>query len=251
MSAEKKPPAASGKESRWLHRLRPRRRGSLEAARCVDRSDLLASTYTFADTQSLIDFIVQKQPREEYARYGNPNEKTVERKLAVLEGAEAAVLYASGMTAIAGLLLAKLRAGDEIVLFDECYHAHPRDFCLQELSRFGIATRLVPTGDYEPLGSGHLAGHAAAVQRIAHQSAPERDRPGAIRRHRPAARRRDGDRRHAGHALQRPAAGVRHRLRAALLHEVPRRAQRSAGRRRRRLGGETGAAAEVPRLWPA
>ena len=38
-------------------------------------------------------------------RYGNPVGKTVERKLAVLERGEEAVLYASGMTAIAGLLL--------------------------------------------------------------------------------------------------------------------------------------------------
>ena len=39
-----------------------------------------ASTYTFADTQSVIDFIEQKQPREEYGRYGNPSEKVVERQ---------------------------------------------------------------------------------------------------------------------------------------------------------------------------
>jgi cystathionine gamma-synthase len=108
------------------------------------------STYTFADTQSLIDFIVKKQPREEYARYGNPTEKTVERKLAALEGAEAGLLYSSGMTAFAGLILAKLGCGDEIILFDECY-VRTRDFCLQELSRFGIVTRLVPAGDYAQL----------------------------------------------------------------------------------------------------
>src|ERR1035438_4627145 len=109
-----------------------------------------SATYTFANTQSLIDFIVGKLPREEYARYGNPNERTVERKLAALEGAEAAVLYSSGMTAFAGLFFGKLSAGDEIVLFDECY-IRTRDFCLQELPRFGITTRLVPTGDYEKL----------------------------------------------------------------------------------------------------
>src|SRR5262245_903980 len=39
-----------------------------------------ASTYTFASTQAVIDFIEQKQPREEYGRYGNPGEKVVERK---------------------------------------------------------------------------------------------------------------------------------------------------------------------------
>ncbi len=31
------------------------------------------SAYTFPDTQSIIDFIEEKQPREEYGRYGNPN----------------------------------------------------------------------------------------------------------------------------------------------------------------------------------
>ncbi len=51
------------------------------------------ATYTFADTQSVIDFVEQKQPREEYGRYGNPSEKVAERKLAALEGGEAAVLY--------------------------------------------------------------------------------------------------------------------------------------------------------------
>jgi cystathionine gamma-synthase len=110
----------------------------------------LTTTYSFNDTQSLVDFIVEKQPREEYARYGNPTEKTVERKLAALEGAEDAVLYSAGMTAIAGLLLNTLKTGDEIVLVDECY-LRTRDFCLQELSRFGITTRLVPACDYEAL----------------------------------------------------------------------------------------------------
>jgi cystathionine gamma-synthase len=109
-----------------------------------------ASTYAFSDTQALIDFIVQKQPREEYARYGNPTGKTVERKLAVLEGAEAAVLYATGMAAVSGLLLARLSAGDELVIFDELYQ-RTREFCQNELSRFGIVTRIVPTGDFRQL----------------------------------------------------------------------------------------------------
>jgi cystathionine gamma-synthase len=109
-----------------------------------------ASTYAFSNTQALVDFIVQKQPREEYARYGNPTEKTVERKLAILEGAEAAVLYATGMAAVSGLLLARLSAGDELVIFHELYQ-RTREFCENELSRFGIATRIVPTGDFDLL----------------------------------------------------------------------------------------------------
>ena len=35
-----------------------------------------ASTYTFASTQAVIDFLEQKQPREEYGRYGNPERES-------------------------------------------------------------------------------------------------------------------------------------------------------------------------------
>jgi cystathionine gamma-synthase len=109
-----------------------------------------AATYTFRDTQSVIDFIVQQQPREEYGRYGNPTERVVERKLAELEGGEMAVLFSTGMSALVGLLMAKLNAGDEIIFFDECYH-RSREFCSKHLSRFGVLTRQVPACDYEAM----------------------------------------------------------------------------------------------------
>ncbi len=106
-----------------------------------------SSTFTFESTQSIIDYIQQKQDREEYGRYGNPNEKVVERKLAALDSAEDAIIYSSGMAAIVGLLIAKLSAGDEIVIFDQCYH-RSREFCAKHLSRFGIVTHQVETGNY-------------------------------------------------------------------------------------------------------
>ncbi len=109
-----------------------------------------SSTYTFPNTQSVVEFIEQKLPREEYGRYGNPGEKVVERKLAALEGGEEALLYASGMAAIVGLLMARLNAGDEVVFFDECYH-RSREFCSKHLSRFGVVTRQVPACDYEAM----------------------------------------------------------------------------------------------------
>jgi cystathionine gamma-synthase len=106
-----------------------------------------SSTYTFEDTQSVIDYIEQNQQREEYGRYGNPGERVAERKLAALEGGEEAVLFSSGMAAIVGLLMARLNAGDEVIFFDECYH-RSREFCDKHLSRFGVATRQVRACDY-------------------------------------------------------------------------------------------------------
>jgi cystathionine gamma-synthase len=109
-----------------------------------------AATFTFPDTKSVIDYIEQQQPREEYGRYGNPGERVAERKLAELEGAEMGVLFSTGMAAIVGLLMAKLNAGDEIIFFDECYH-RSREFCAKHLSRFGVITRQVPACDYEAM----------------------------------------------------------------------------------------------------
>ncbi len=111
---------------------------------------VMASTFTFGDTQSIIDFIEQQQDRGEYGRYGVPGEKVVEKKLAALEGAESAVLFSSGMAALVGLLNALLRSGDEIIFTDECYH-RSRQYCREYLSRFGVVTHVVKTGDYQAI----------------------------------------------------------------------------------------------------
>ena len=109
-----------------------------------------AATYTFESTADLLKFVDGHEIREEYGRYGNPNERSVEAKLAALEGAEDAILYSSGMAAIVGLLMSRLNAGDEIVFFDQCYH-RSREFCAKHLSRFGVVTRQVPTGDFDAM----------------------------------------------------------------------------------------------------
>jgi cystathionine gamma-synthase len=121
-----------------------------KAGDAVTDAIFCTSTYTFADSQAVLDYLEKQQPREEYGRYGNPNERVVERKLAELEGGESAILFSSGMAALVTLVMAKLSGGDEIVFFDECYH-RSREFCLKHLSRFGVTTRIVKTNDYEAL----------------------------------------------------------------------------------------------------
>jgi cystathionine gamma-synthase len=76
----------------------------------------------------------------------------LERKLAAMEGGEDAILYATGMSAIVGLLMTKLNAGDEVIFFDECYH-RSREFCVKHLSRFGVVTREVRACDYDAMES--------------------------------------------------------------------------------------------------
>jgi cystathionine gamma-synthase len=150
MSDERQPPevprAGSGPSTVAVHAGEDRQK----FGHAMTEPIFCSSTYTFADTQAVIDFIEQKLPREEYGRYGNPIEKVVERKLAALEGGEAALLFATGMSAIVGLLMAKLNAGDEVIFFDECYH-RSREFCSKHLSRFGVTTRQVPACDYQAM----------------------------------------------------------------------------------------------------
>ncbi|MBZ0292269.1 MAG: aminotransferase class I/II-fold pyridoxal phosphate-dependent enzyme [Anaerolineae bacterium] len=113
------------------------------------------ATYTFENTQALIDFMESKtwgdgSEREEYGRYGNPTIAAVERKLAALDNGEDAVLYASGMNAVTSLLLSVLPAGAHIVMTNDCYR-RTRQFCQTFLQRFGIETTVVPVGDYDAL----------------------------------------------------------------------------------------------------
>lgn len=113
------------------------------------------ATYTFSDTQELIDYMERKtwgdgDDREEYGRYGNPTVAAVERKLAALDGGEDAVLYASGMSAVTSLLLSVLPADAHIVMTDDCYR-RTRQFCQTFLKRLGIETTVVPMGDYAAL----------------------------------------------------------------------------------------------------
>ena len=43
-----------------------------------------ASTFTFESTDDLLRYVNGEEHREEYARYGNPNERSVEAKIAAL-----------------------------------------------------------------------------------------------------------------------------------------------------------------------
>ncbi len=143
---EATPVAGQGVSTRCVHAGEQRRKpeGSITAP------IFTAATFTFESTDELLGYVEGRHRREEYGRYGNPNERSVEGKLAALEGAEDAVLYSSGMAAIVGVLMSRLAAGDEIVFFDQCYH-RSREFCSKHLARFGVVTHQVPTGDFDAM----------------------------------------------------------------------------------------------------
>lgn len=108
------------------------------------------STFTFDDTEDLIAYKEAANGRIEYGRYGNPTVMTAERKLAELDGGEAALLFSSGMAAITITLLTILSSGDHLVVTDDCYR-RSRQLVHEFLPRFGIETSQAPMGDYEAL----------------------------------------------------------------------------------------------------
>ena len=81
-----------------------------------------------------------------YSRYGNPTVKAAEDKVAALEGADAAVLTASGMSATLIAALAACKAGDEIVSMLDIYGGTVKLF-ETVLSRCGIKAIFVPYQD--------------------------------------------------------------------------------------------------------
>jgi len=78
-----------------------------------------------------------------YQRYGNaPNHVMVEERIAALEGAEDAVVLASGMAAMACAVISVVAAGDHVVATDAIYGG-TRALLERELPRFGIETTFV------------------------------------------------------------------------------------------------------------
>ncbi|MBM4113906.1 MAG: PLP-dependent transferase [Phycisphaerae bacterium] len=78
-----------------------------------------------------------------YTRYGNtPNLERVQKRLAMLEGAEAALVLASGMGATACAMLALLRPGDHLLASNSIYGGTFR-LLTEEFTRHGIDVTLV------------------------------------------------------------------------------------------------------------
>ncbi len=105
------------------------------------------STYVFHDAKDIKDYTSGKKYRYEYLRYGNPTVDVAEKKLAALDGAEAALLFASGMNAITTTLLCFLKTGDHVVFTSDVYKK-TLQFIKDDLKRFGIeSTMVAPTAD--------------------------------------------------------------------------------------------------------
>ena len=104
------------------------------------------STYVFRDSGAVKAFVAGENRQIDYGRYGNPTQHVAECKLAELEGAEAGILFASGMSAVTTTLLGMLSSGQHAVIMDDCYRKTAQ-FCEMVLRKFRIETTFVHAGD--------------------------------------------------------------------------------------------------------
>ncbi|QYU70909.1 cystathionine gamma-synthase family protein [Leptolyngbya sp. 15MV] len=80
-----------------------------------------------------------------YSRFNGPNQEILEDRLAIWDGAEDALCFSSGMTAICVLMLAYCSAGDVIVHSGPLYAAS-EGFVAKTMSRFGVTYVDFPAG---------------------------------------------------------------------------------------------------------
>lgn len=104
------------------------------------------SLFTFETYAELADCFAGRDRRPLYSRGDNPTVMEFERKVAALEGAEAARACASGMAAISATVLAFVRAGGRVVAVRHVYGDAYRLF-ERLLPRLGIEVSYVDGAD--------------------------------------------------------------------------------------------------------
>ncbi len=132
----RKPPHRGGDSTQAIHAGEKRHGIGGPVAPSITRT----STFTFSSTGEMKRWAAGKSKAYIYTRYGNPTLAIAEAKLAALEGAEAAVVAASGMAAISSALLAVLQAGDEIISTRQLYGGTYR-LMRDQFPRLGIGVR--------------------------------------------------------------------------------------------------------------
>lgn len=104
-------------------------------------------SFGYQDIEEWQAVALEKASGHIYSRNTNPTVAVFEEKLRLLEGAQAAVSFASGMAAISDTLFTLLRPGDRIISIKDSYGGTTRIF--QEfLPGFNIDVHLCDTSDH-------------------------------------------------------------------------------------------------------
>ena len=111
-----------------------------------------AATFAYEDLDTWQAVALQQRAGHIYSRNSNPTLEVLERKIAALDGTEAAVGFATGMAAISSTFFALLSPGDRVVSIRDSYGG--TNVLFEEfLPRFGIDVRLCNTADHGEIES--------------------------------------------------------------------------------------------------
>lgn len=106
--------------------------------RAVSQGIVPAVAYSFESAEAAAGVVNgAEEDSVYYGRYGNPTTRTLEKKIASLEGSEDALGVSSGMAAISIALLAFLQHGDHVVVTKDVYGGTHK-FLTSLAPRFGI-----------------------------------------------------------------------------------------------------------------
>jgi O-succinylhomoserine sulfhydrylase len=106
----------------------------------------LTSSFVFENAAQAAACFTGKSEGNIYSRFTNPTVTAFQERLAALEGAEACVATASGMSAILAMAMALLKAGDHVVCSASVFGSTVTLFS-SLMSKFGVATTFVAGTD--------------------------------------------------------------------------------------------------------
>jgi len=104
------------------------------------------TTFVFDNAEEVRAYNEGRSSKYLYSRYTNPTVVSVERKLAALDHAEAALTFSSGMGATATVLMAHVKAGDEVICAAAIYGG-TLHLLHDLLANFGVTPRFVSLDD--------------------------------------------------------------------------------------------------------
>ena len=107
-------------------------------------------SFAYEDIDTWHKVALGEEPGHIYSRNTNPTVRAFEDKVKVLEGAEAATSFSSGMAAISNTLATFLKPGDRIVSIKDSYGGTNVIFN-EFLPPLNIKVALCKTGDYEQI----------------------------------------------------------------------------------------------------
>jgi len=109
-----------------------------------------SAAYGYSDVDAWLDVALGRKPGHIYSRNTNPTVHAFEEKVRILEGADAATSFATGMAAVSNTLFALLGPGDRVVSVKDTYGGTNRLF-LDFLPRVGVEVELCDTSDHEQI----------------------------------------------------------------------------------------------------